>query len=257
MKVTCEAKIYYNNEIAPGIFDMLLLTPEIANQAKPGQFINMYCDNKDTILPRPISIAEIDTNKGTIRLIYAVLGNGTAQFSQLRGGGNIRIAGPLGQGFFINDEDREHIIIAGGIGTPPMLELCKQLKGKVTVYLGFRSNPILVEEFEKVGAEVYVATDDGSVGFKGNNIQLINEHNPKAQVIYSCGPKVMLKAAHKWAESKNIPLQVSMEERMACGIGACVGCVCKTKTKDGKGFEHTKVCTNGPVFWSSEVIWDE
>jgi dihydroorotate dehydrogenase electron transfer subunit len=257
MKVICEAQIDYNNEIVPGIFDMLIIAPEIAKQAKPGQFINMYCDNKDTILPRPISIANIDANAGTIRVIYAVVGKGTSQFSNLKKGDTIRVMGPLGQGFYIDNSVTEHIIIAGGIGTPPMLELCKNLNGNVSVYLGFRTNPILVEEFKKFGAKVYVATDDGSAGFKGNNIALINSQKPTAQVAYACGPKVMLKAAHNWSQSNNIPLQVSMEERMACGIGACVGCVCKTKSKDGKDFEHTKVCSNGPVFWSDEVIWDE
>lgn len=256
MKVVCEAEIISNNQIAPGIFDMLISVPEIANQAKPGQFINMYSDSKDTILPRPISIAEIDTHKGNIRVIYAVVGKGTKEFSNLCTGNTIRVMGPLGQGFYIDNSNTEHIIIAGGIGTPPMLELCKNLKGSVSVYLGFRSHPILVEEFEKLGANVYVATNDGCVGFKGNNIDLIKNQGEKAQVAYACGPKIMLKAAHSWAQENNIPLQVSMEERMACGIGACVGCVCKTKTKDGD-YEHTKVCSNGPVFWSNEVIWDE
>ena len=225
MKVTCLAEVYSNKEIAAGIFDMVINCPELVKLAKPGQFVNVYSKKGETILPRPISIAGIDNVKGNLRIIYAVVGKGTEEFSQWKEGDNIRVMGPLGNGFKIDESLTEHLIVAGGIGTPPMLELAKHLKGKVKVYLGFRTNPILVEEFEKIGAEVHVSTDDGSVGFKGNNVALLREENPSAQMIYSCGPKVMLKALAGWAKEKGMPLQVSMEERMACGIGACVGCM--------------------------------
>ncbi len=258
MKVTCQAEVCSNKEIAPGIFDMIINCPDLMKFAKPGQFVNVYSKKGETILPRPISIAGIHWATESLRLIYAVVGKGTEEFSQLKVGDSVRVMGPLGNGFMIDENLTEHLIVAGGIGTPPMLELAKHLKGKVKVYLGFRTNPILVDEFEKIGAEVHIATDDGSVGFKGNNVQLLRQENPAAQMIYSCGPKVMLKALAAWAEEKKIPLQVSMEERMACGIGACVGCVCKTKSEDDKdGWEHKKVCMNGPVFMSDEVIWNE
>lgn len=258
MKVICKAEIHSNKEIAPGIFDMLLGCADVVKYAHSGQFVNVYSKKGETILPRPISIAGIDSDTGTLRLIYAVVGKGTEEFSKLSAGDTVRIMGPLGNGFMINENLTQHLIVAGGIGTPPMLELAKHLKGEVKVYLGFRTNPILVEEFEKIGAEVHLATDDGSAGFKGNNVALLRQDNPSAQMIYSCGPKVMLKALAAWAQEKKIPLQVSMEERMACGIGACVGCVCKTKSEEAPdGWEHKKVCMNGPVFMSDEVIWDE
>ncbi len=257
MKVMCEAKVLSNKNIAPNIFDMLILTPEIVQYAKVGQFINLYSKRGETILPRPISIASIDSINGNIRLIYAVIGKGTDEFSKLNKDDTLRVVGPLGRGFEIDETITEHIIIAGGIGTPPMIELCKNLKGNIKAYLGFRSNPILIDEFKNLGVEVHIATDDGSIGFKGNNIALIRKDNPKPQMMYACGPKVMLKAAALFAQEKQIPLQVSMEERMGCGIGACVGCVCKTKARNSDDFEHTKVCLNGPVFWSNEVIWDD
>lgn len=257
MKVVCIEQIYSNDNITPEIFDMTISASEIVKYATPGQFVNLYSSKGETLLPRPISIAEIDLENKTIRLIYAVVGKGTLEFSKLKKGDSIKVVGPLGSGFQINNNITEHMIIAGGVGTPPMLELAKNLKGNIKAYFGFRSNPILVKDFENIGVEVHIATDDGSVGFKGNNISLIRQENPSAQMIYGCGPKVMLKAASKWAEEKQIPLQVSMEERMGCGLGACVGCVCKTKSKNSDDWENTKVCLNGPVFWSNEVVWDE
>ena len=126
----------------------------------------------------------------------------------------------------IDESKRRNIVVGGGVGTPPLLELVKQLKGEVDVYLGFRSYPILVEEFERLGARVHIATEDGSVDFKGNVLELMKKENVKGDIIYSCGPKPMLRAISQWAASQNIPM-VSLEERMASRIGACVGCVCK------------------------------
>lgn len=257
MKYFCRAKVCSNIQIATNIFDMTVSADNIAQAAKAGQFVNLYTKSDDTILPRPISIAEINISDGTIRLIYAVVGKGTSEFSKLKSGDFIDMTGPLGTGFDIKDEFNEYIIIAGGIGTPPMIELAKNLNGNITAYLGFRDIPILIDDFEKLGVKVYIATDSGNIGFKGNNIDFLRSKNQIAQRAYACGPKPMLRAAAKWSSDTNIPLQVSMEERMACGIGACVGCVCKTKVKGSEDWQHTKVCSNGPVFWSDEVIWDE
>ncbi|MGL4791292.1 MAG: dihydroorotate dehydrogenase electron transfer subunit, partial [Anaerotignaceae bacterium] len=151
-------------------------------------------------------------------------------------------------------EEGNHVLVGGGIGVPPLLELAKQLKGNITVFIGARTAPILIEEFEKI-ATVHVATDDGSVGFKGNIVALMDKINPDVDFIYSCGPNVMLKYLSKWALEKGIDPQVSMEERMACGIGACVGCAIKVKS--GNDWEHKKVCKDGPVFLGSEVIWND
>lgn len=265
MKYNCTGEVYSNKQIATNIYDMYIFAPDIAKNAKAGQFVNVYTKSPETILPRPISIAETNLENKTIRIIYGIVGKGTAEFSNLKIGDSIKLVGALGNGFDINSNLTEHIILAGGIGTPPMLGLAKNLipdfsknsKVSIKAYLGFRSEPILVEEFEKLGVEVHIATDDGNVGFKGNNIALVRQENPNAQMIYACGPKVMLRAAAKWATEKEIPMQVSMEEHMACGIGACGGCVCKTKARNKDDWEHTKICMNGPVFLSSEVIWND
>lgn len=252
-----EAEIKKNGFFAPGICQMILLAPEIAKEAKAGQFVNLYTGKGEMILPRPISICEIKKEEGVLRLLYQVVGKGTALFSEKLPGEKIKIMGPLGNGFEIKAKDSgAHVVIGGGIGAPPLLELVKRLKGKVTVFLGARSHPILAEEFEAFGAEVHVATDDGSSGFHGNVLELIDKIKPQADEIYACGPKIMLKAVADWASQKGIAAQVSMEERMACGIGACVGCAIKIR-KEPENWENLKVCKDGPVFLSNEVVWDE
>lgn len=255
-------KLYYpiiieQNQIARGIFSMKLQCNEIAETALPGQFVNLYCREGERLLPRPISICETDREKGILTLVYAVVGKGTESFSRLKKGDTIKVLGPLGNGFKIDESMKIHILIGGGIGVPPLVELAKHLKGEIYAFLGFAENPILVEEFKGHGAKVFVATDDGSAGFKGDVIELIKNENITGDMIYSCGPKPMLKAVGKWAEDMGIKAQISMEERMACGIGVCVGCVCKIKKKEEEDWQNRKVCTDGPVFWSEEVIWDE
>lgn len=246
-----------NQLIAPGMYSMTLDAKEIATQAKPGQFVNLYCKGESNLLPRPISICEINKIEGTINLVYAVVGKGTNEFSHIQEGESIEVLGPLGNGFMIDNSKRKNIVIGGGVGAPPLLELIKHLKGEIDVYLGFRSIPILIEDFEGYGAKVHIATEDGSVGFKGNILELLKKNNSGGDIIFSCGPKPMLRAVAGWAKNNAIPMQVSLEERMACGIGACVGCVCKINDKNEKDWQHKKVCKDGPVFWSDEVIWDE
>lgn len=255
-------KVYYpniieQNQIAKDIFVMKLKCSEIAQGALPGQFVNLYCKEGDMLLPRPISICEVDKEKDLVTLVYAVVGKGTKSFSNLKTGDSIKILGPLGDGFKIEEGIDKHILVGGGIGVPPLVELAKHLKGQVYAFLGFASQPILIKELEGYGVKVFVATDDGSSGFKGNVIQLMEQEEIEGQMIYSCGPKPMLKAVGTWAKEKGIRAQVSMEERMACGIGVCVGCVCKTKKEEDTEFENRKICTDGPVFWSEEVVWDE
>ncbi|NLK21920.1 MAG: dihydroorotate dehydrogenase electron transfer subunit [Epulopiscium sp.] len=257
MKEINKLVIIQNKEIAPNMYSMILDAKEITDKAKPGQFINIYSRGEARLLPRPISICEINKKEGTIKLIYAVAGKGTEEFSKILAGEKIEVLGPLGNGFMIDNNKTKNIVIGGGVGTPPLLELVKNLKGQIDIYLGYRTDPILIEEFKKYSKEVHVATEDGSVGLKGNVLELMKKNNAEGEIIYSCGPKPMLRAVSNWAKEKNIPMQVSLEERMACGIGACVGCVCKTKAKDDTDWEHKRVCKDGPVFWSNEVIWDE
>lgn len=251
MKSIEMASVVSMNFINDNICDLKIRCPEIAAEASTGQFVEVYPDNGVNLLARPISICETDKLLGTLRLVFQIVGKGTELFSKLTKGDKIRVLGPCGNGYSL--KDGKAILVGGGIGVPPLLETCKKLKGEKTVVLGFRSGSFLTEEFEKYNAKVFVATDDGSVGFKGNVVDLLKAQDLSADVIYSCGPRIMLKFLSLWAEEKGIECQVSMEERMACGIGACVGCV--IKIKDGDDWAHKKVCKDGPVFDSKEVIW--
>ena len=250
------AEILSNDNLTDDILSMELLCPEIAKEAVSGQFVEVYTGLSDMILPRPISISEIDKEKGTITLVYQVVGKGSDYFSQCPVGDTLKVMGPCGNGFEIRNDFTESILVGGGIGTAPLVELSKHLKGKISVFIGSRTEPVLIDKFKNLGCNVYVSTDDGSAGFKGNVVELMNSVMPKGDIIYTCGPKIMLKNVAKWGAEYDLPVQVSMEERMACGIGACVGCVVKIKKNHGE-WENLKVCKDGPVFMGDEVMWDE
>ena len=252
MKYVENARVVSTEFLQKGICNLVLECPKIAKDAKPGQFIEIYPDNGVNLLSRPISICGIDVVVGNIRVVFQVVGKGTDIFSKLKKGDKVRVLGPCGNGYTLNDGTA--LLVGGGIGVPPLLETAKRLdcKSKIAV-LGFRSNPFLVNEFARVCDRVYVTTDDGSEGFKGNVVQLMEKENLTADMIYSCGPKIMLKFLSEYAMKNNIACQVSMEERMACGIGACVGCV--VEIKEGDGTTYKKVCKDGPVFDCKEVVW--
>lgn len=246
------ACIKMKREICPQIFDMWLENSEIAGNAKPGQFLSIYMKEGSRLLPRPISICEVDQEHGRLRIVYRIAGKGTEELSNYRVGDMVEIMGPLGNGFLM-DEEKSAIIIGGGIGIPPMLELAKKLTCKKTIVLGYRDVCFLADEFATYG-EVYIATEDGSTGTRGNVIDAMNEHHLTADVIYACGPTPMLRGVKAFANEHNIKAQISMEEKMACGIGACLACVCKSKGKD----EHTnvnnkRICKDGPVFFADEI----
>lgn len=243
--------------LADGIFSMWLRT-EAAQTAVPGQFISMYTNDGTKLLPRPISICEIDKAEGALRVVYRVTGEntGTKQFSEAKAGDVIPVIGPLGNGFPLEKaEGKKAFLMGGGIGVPPILELSKQLKNcEKQILMGYRdSKTFLKEQFEENGA-VYVSTEDGSVGTKGNVMDAIRENGLSADIIYACGPTPMLRAIKNYAESNGIECYISLEERMACGIGACLACVCKSKEKDHHSNVHNKrICKDGPVFLSTEV----
>lgn len=251
MKAVEMAKVLSLNYLSENICDLWIYAPEISGEARPGQFVEVYPDNGVNLLSRPISICEINKEEGSLRLVFQIVGKGTELFSKLQKDDEVRVLGPCGNGYTLREG--KSVLVGGGIGVPPLLETCKQLKGEKIVVLGFRSGSFLADEFEKYGAKVYLATDDGSVGFKGNVVDLLKSENIKGDMIYSCGPKIMLKFLSMYAEENNIKCQVSMEERMACGIGACVGCVVQIKENDG--WTYKKVCKDGPVFDSKEVCW--
>ena len=247
------AKVVRQQQIDEGIFDMELSFPKGAALAKPGQFIAMYCNDKSKLLPRPISICGINKEEGTLRVVYRVAGEGTKEFSEMKEGDTLEVMGPLGNGFALKEE--KAIIIGGGIGIPPMLELAKQLNVEKTVVLGYRTSTFLKDEFEAVG-DVVISTEDGSFGTKGNVIDAIKEQGVEGSIIYACGPTPMLRGLAVYAEEHGMEAQISLEERMACGIGACLGCICKTKEKGHHtNVNNTRICKDGPVFDAKEVVF--
>ncbi len=251
------AVVVSQEQLADGIFSLWLKT-EAAASAKPGQFISMYTNDGSKLLPRPISICEIDKENGTLRMVYRVTGpnTGTEQFSKLAAGDTIPVIGPLGNGFPLEKaEGKSAFLMGGGIGVPPILELAKQLNcEKKQIVIGYRDeNTFLKEQFEANG-ELYISTEDGSVGTKGNVMHAIEANALEADIIYACGPTPMLRAIKNYAEENGIECYISLEERMACGIGACLACVCKSKEKDHHSNVHNKrICKDGPVFLSTEV----
>lgn len=236
---------------AEDIFSIWLLDKDITAQASPGQFVSLYCKDGSKLLPRPISICEIDKENNTLRLVFRVVGKGTLEFSKLRVGDSIEVMGPAGNGFIL--EGSKAILIGGGIGIPPMLQLAKELKTQTSVVLGYRDELFLNKEFEAFG-QVYISTEDGSVGTKGNVIDAIREHKLEADIIYACGPTPMLKGVKAYAKEMGIKAQLSLEERMACGVGACFGCVCQsTEVDHHSNVKNKRVCKDGPVFYAEEV----
>ena len=250
-------KVVSQEMLAEGIYSMWIAT-DAAKNARPGQFISMYTKNAGKLLPRPISICEINREGGKLRVVYRVTGKntGTEEFSGLQAGDTIPMIGPLGNGFPLEKAEGKRVfLMGGGIGVPPILELAKEMNcEKKQVIVGYRDAQIfLKEEFEKNG-ELYISTEDGSVGTKGNVMDAVAAEQLSCDVIYACGPTPMLRAIKQYAEERNIECYISLEERMACGIGACLACVCKSKEVDGHSHVHNKrICKDGPVFLSTEV----
>ncbi|WP_418372738.1 dihydroorotate dehydrogenase electron transfer subunit [Agathobacter sp.] len=281
------AVVVDQNALGSGIYDLTLKTKNIAKAAKAGQFVSVYSNDRSKLLPRPISLCGIDRDEDTIRLVYRVTGEntGTEEFSKLVMGDRIRILGPLGNGFTV-EPGKKAFLIGGGIGVPPMLQLAKDINSGVVqttgavdtntqekgqteekqinghgkkicdmnIIMGYRDeNTFILDEF-KEQADSFVATEDGSVGTKGNVIDAIKENGLEADVIYACGPMPMLRALKAYAVEHDMECYVSMEERMACGIGACLACVCKTKDKDAhSNVNNKRICKEGPVFNAKEV----
>ncbi|MCR5279491.1 MAG: dihydroorotate dehydrogenase electron transfer subunit [Lachnospiraceae bacterium] len=213
----------------------------------------VYPKDKATLLPRPISICEVRDNM--IRLVFRVAGKGTAEFSDLVAGERIRILGPLGNGFPLDKAEGNVVLMGGGIGIPPILELSRKLKAVNPVsILGYRNaDTFLSKDFAEYG-NVLFASEDGSVGAKGNVMDALKASGIKPDVIMACGPMPMLRAIKAYAAEQGIKAYISLEERMACGVGACLGCVCKTVHKDEHSHvNNARVCTEGPVFSAEEV----
>ena len=253
------AKIIENKSIRPGYFLMTLAAPELAMVSQPGQFLHLrVADSYSPLLRRPISLHRINDEAGTVELLYQVRGPGTAALSQKVPGQLIDVLGPLGHGFKMDYPGGQAVLVAGGIGVAPLLPLAEELRRqsrKVTLILGGRSidHLLAAESFLQAGCEVLLATDDGSAGFKGFVTELLINQLliQPADLLYACGPGGMLARVEKICLEKNIPGQVSLEEYMGCGVGACLSCAC-AKNIPGD-IKYAKVCTDGPVFSFGEV----
>ncbi len=239
-------EIASNEKIAKDVYRMVLVGDTSAITAC-GQFVNVELDG--FYLRRPISICDYDSE--TITIIYKVVGKGTEYMATLGAGKKLDLLVGLGNGFDTSKSGNAPLLIGGGVGVPPMFALAKKLiaEGKsVNVILGFntKDDVFYAEEFENVGTKVFVATADGSVGTKGFVTTVLQEEKIDYTYFYTCGPEPMLKALYNATSTSG---QLSFEERMGCGFGACMGCSCKTK------YGNKRICKEGPVLEKEEIIW--
>jgi len=250
-------KILSKQKLYGQCYDVLLGSENIAGCASPGQFLNIRCGEK--VLRRPISICEIHDSPKSVRIVFDIRGEGTAWLADRQEGESLDVLGPLGHGFSFFDTYQKPLLIGGGMGVPPMLETAKRFKGKAVAALGFKSAccTMLAQDFSKYCPQVLVATEDGSLGECGyvTDCAQASIQSRGCDAIYACGPVPMLKAVAEIAEKNQIDCYVSLEERMGCGIGACLVCACQTISREDEGPEYRHVCKDGPVFRSREVIW--
>lgn len=258
-----KANILSNRQINGRCYKMILECPSVAQQAKPGQFIEIECGkNNFPLLKRPISIHNVYDN--VTEIIYFKVGVGTDLLSEKEPGDIIEIVGPLGNGFDIK-ETENHILAGGGYGVPPLYFLAKKIAEKndpkkIFVCVGAKNKDLLLclNDFMALGVSLCIATDDGSMGIKGyvtDSVRMILENNKKDTAVYSCGPKIMMKNLFLLTEKYDFVCETecSMENVMACGVGVCNGCV--IKTRNGSGEIYRRVCKDGPVFKGAEIVW--
>lgn len=261
MEVSHICKIISNYSIATDMYLMAIANKYIATVGRPGQFIHIKIPHDDSLLlRRPISINSVNKDDGIVYIVYQVVGTGTKILSQLKEGDNLDILGPLGNGFSIPKGVENIVIVGGGCGIAPLKYIVDYWKDiSYTTFLGYRDMDSIYQlmNFERASERLYLTTDDGSQGEKGVITKVFEREidSISPQLIMACGPIPMLKEVQSIANGRNITCQISLEERMGCGIGACMVCSCMIRTKGG--LEYKKVCSDGPVFLSDEVILDE
>lgn len=278
------AVVRSQTRLAEGIYDLWLVT-ELAREARPGQFVGVYPLDQSTLLPRPISICEVNETRTALRLVYRVTGAGTGEFSCWEPGQVVKVLGVLGNGYPVKEaRGRCVALLGGGIGVPPLLETAKAMScgclsetknaacdgdanaltasiadGTIPVtqvhsFLGYRDADTFLEEDFARCSTLHIATEDGSRGTKGNVLDALRESGLKPDLIMACGPMPMLRAIKQFAQKEGIEAYISLEERMACGVGACLGCVVKTRDVDPHSHvNNARICTDGPVFNAKEV----
>ena len=265
-----KAKILLHRKIARDHYRMRLKSPSAARGARPGQFIHIRCREEspyDPLLRRPISLVDVDPVQGTLDIVYKVMGLGTRVMAQIREGSKADFIGPLGEPFTFPPRSQRAVLIGGGVGIPPLVFLAKELLARkipAAAFLGARTKEWVIcrEDFRKLGLSVQIATDDGSLGYRGSIVDLLQKSLPTAHnsqpttTLYICGPTLMMKAAAALSHRWGLPAQVSLEERMGCAMGCCMGCVVEVNTEPaGSHARFQRVCTEGPVFAAEEIIW--
>ena len=256
-----EAEVVKKECLAPGIYRIKLESEYISGNVRPGQFVNIRCcDNSENLL-LGVSISEVDIDSGTFDMVFIVKGIGTQYLADKMPGERLDLVGPLGNPFIIPEENSRVLIVGGGIGVFPLIFLAKQCNESYrSSLLGFRNieTSFLIDEFKGCSSETGLCSDDGTLGAKGFVTDLLEAELIQGgwDIIYSCGPEQMLKKVALLAEHYGTRCQVSLEQRMGCGIGACLVCSCKIKAITEKGWHYARVCKDGPVFWSNEIIWE-
>lgn len=267
-----KTRILSNQEISPGYFRMRVLAPGFGAAARPGQFVMFRVQlSQAPLLRRPFGVfrtgflppdCEGQPPKEYLEILYKVVGSGTGIMSELHEGDRVEVLGPLGSGFDLGAADGENILVGGGIGLAPLYMLARELTesaGGVRLLMGGRTRGdiLAVTEFERLGVETYVSTDDGSLGEEGLVTDVLErklDKYPQAAV-YACGPMPMLEAVERICSRRGIPLQVSLEALMACGVGACLGCVVKGIGHSEQTPRYLCSCKEGPVFRSEQLDW--
>lgn len=257
-------RVVKNEEVLPGHRLMSLEAPGLAVSAVPGQFLHVRCaDTYDPLLRRPISVHYADRDGGRVYILYRIAGKGTELLARVGKGGFVEVLGPLGKGYTLPNKGERAAVLGGGIGIAPLYFLLSELekiygadKGKVNVFLGAATASALpaLDRIRAMGFAVHTATDDGTEGIRGNVVQLAGNvlDSMFSARVYACGPMLMLKnlalllGDHPSAE-------VSVEERMGCGMGACLSCICKVRG-NGDEFRYAHVCKDGPVFKLKELV---
>lgn len=248
------------DRLSGDVYRMVLHSERLATTAKPGQFLNIRCgDSFEAYLRRPISVCDIHPETATVDVVFQIKGAGTARLAELRAGDKADVMGPLGSSFLPVSPGGQMVVVGGGIGTFPLLYLLRTMpQAHRTALLGFRNREavVLEQDFADQSERLEIATDDGSYGTRGFVTTLLARRLAEAPVdcVYVCGPTPMMKAAVALCLERDVPVQVSMEQRMGCGVGACLVCACKKKQGDEVIFTH--VCKEGPVFNGRDIVFD-
>lgn len=261
--------IQQNQKIFDNYRLLSFIAPQIAQIARPGQFLMLrLSDSYEPLLPRPMSIHQIiRVQKGKpkgFRILLKISGRGTKLLAHKKEGDELQVIGPLGNGFAIDGDRAESLLVAGGIGVAPMLFLTEEMASisispKIFIGAATSEDLLVLDKFKGLSSDLFITTEDGSQGYKGMITQRLEEYLrdsniSKEAIIYACGPREMLKQVAQLSRMHNLPCQLSLEARMACGVGACLGCAVKVKS-EGKDYQYKRTCLEGPVFNAHEVIW--